>query len=138
MRKKYFSNLGVDFKVFVNNSMGCLDMALFLTPKKKVYTGINTFLFRGVFGVFFAKIIVFMPRVLVLSIKFSFHSISGCVWKTSIILDCNDRDNPPLFPMIYDSCSVLLQRSWILHYRNLLMIYLPKELKTKVRPWNKK
>ena len=52
-------------------------MALFLTPKKKVYTSITTFLFRGVFGVFFAKIIVFMPRVLVLSIKFSFHSISG-------------------------------------------------------------
>ena len=52
-------------------------MALFLTQKKKVYTGINTILFRGIFGVFFAKIIVFMPRVLVLSIKFSFHSISG-------------------------------------------------------------
>ena len=52
-------------------------MALFLTPKKKVYTGINTFLFRGVFGVFFEKIIVFMPKGLVLSIKFSFHSISG-------------------------------------------------------------
>ena len=52
-------------------------MALFLTLKKKVYIGINIFLFRGVFGVFFAKIIVFMPRVLILSIKLSFHSISG-------------------------------------------------------------
>ena len=52
-------------------------MALFLTPKKKMYTCINTFLFGGFFGVVFAKIIVFMPRVLVLSIKFSFHSVSG-------------------------------------------------------------
>ena len=53
--------------------------SIFNPGKKKVYTGINTFLFRGVFGVLFAKIIVFMPRVLVLSIKFSFHSISGLV-----------------------------------------------------------
>ena len=53
--------------------------SIFNPPPKKVYTGINTFLFSGVFGVFFAKIIVFMPRVLVLSIKFSFHSISGFV-----------------------------------------------------------
>ena len=53
-------------------------MPLFLTPpKKNMYTGINTFLFGGAFGVFFAKTIVFMPRVLVLSIKFSFHGISG-------------------------------------------------------------
>ena len=42
-----------------------------------MYTGINTFLFGVFFGVFYAKIIVFMDRVLVLSIKFSFHSISG-------------------------------------------------------------
>ena len=41
-----------------------------------MYTSINTFLFGG-FGVFCAKIIVVMARVLILSIKFSFHSISG-------------------------------------------------------------
>ena len=57
-------------------------MALFFTLKKNVYTGINTFLFGGFFGVFYAKIIIFMARVLVLSIKFSFHSISGYVCRT--------------------------------------------------------
>ena len=52
-------------------------MALFLNPKKNMYTGINTFLFGGVFGVFYAKIIIFMDGVLILSINLSFHSISG-------------------------------------------------------------
>ena len=51
--------------------------SIFNPEKKNMYTGINTFLFVGVFGVFFAKTNVFMPRVLVLSIKFSFHRISG-------------------------------------------------------------
>ena len=45
-----------------------------------MYTSINTFLFGGVFGVSFAKIIFFIPRVLVLSIKFLFHSISGFIY----------------------------------------------------------
>ena len=40
----------------------------------------------GVFGVFNAKIIVFMARVLVLSIKFSFHSISGyALWRAVLM-----------------------------------------------------
>ena len=51
---------------------------LYFLPKiKNLCTGINTFLFGGVFGVFYAKIVVLVARVLVLSIKFSFHSISG-------------------------------------------------------------
>ena len=52
-------------------------------PEKNVHTGINIFLFGGAFGVFLAKIIISMPRVLVLSIKFLFHSISG--WKRTLI-----------------------------------------------------
>ena len=53
-------------------------MALFFTPKKKTCILVSTlFYLKGVFGVFNAKIIIFMARVLVLSIKFSFHSISG-------------------------------------------------------------
>ena len=53
-------------------------MDVFLTPKKKACILVSTLLYLGgVFGVFYAKIIVFMARVLVLSIKFSFHSISG-------------------------------------------------------------
>ena len=52
-------------------------MALCLTPPKNMYTGIDTFVFGGVFGVSFAKIIIFFPIVLVLSINFSVHSISG-------------------------------------------------------------
>ena len=38
------------------------------------------FYLGGVFGGFFAKINVFLSRVLVHSIKFSFHSISGWKW----------------------------------------------------------
>ena len=57
--------------------MGFLGHDSIFNPKKNVYTGINIFLFGGVFGVFNAKIIVFMATVLVLSIKFLFHSISG-------------------------------------------------------------
>ena len=76
--KYFFSNLGVDFKVLLSNSMGCLGHgSIFYPEKKNMYTGINTFLFGGVFGVFFEKNIIFMARVLVLSIEFSFHSISG-------------------------------------------------------------
>ena len=52
-------------------------MALFSTPKKKACIMVSTLFYLGFFGVVFAKNIVFMPRVLVLSIKFSFHSISG-------------------------------------------------------------
>ena len=53
-------------------------MALFFTPKKKPGILVSTlFYMGGVFGVFYAKIIIFMARVLILSIKFSFHSISG-------------------------------------------------------------
>ena len=41
-----------------------------------MYTGFNTFLFEVFFGVFYAKIIVFMVRLLIVSIKFLFHSIN--------------------------------------------------------------
>ena len=52
-------------------------MALFFTPKKKTCILVSTlFYLDGVFGVFYAKIIVFKARVLILSIKFSFNSIS--------------------------------------------------------------
>ena len=58
--------------------MACLGHDSIFNPEKKnVYTSINIFLFGGVFGVFYAKIIIFMARVLVLSIKFLFHSMSG-------------------------------------------------------------
>ena len=61
-------------------------MALFLTPKKKTFMLVSTLFYLGdVFGVFYAKIIVFMARVLILSIKFSFHSISGFVEKDAKI-----------------------------------------------------
>ena len=49
----------------------------FLPPKKMCILVSTLFYLGGVFGVFCAKIIVFMARVLVLIIKFSFHSISG-------------------------------------------------------------
>ena len=49
-------------------------MALLLTPKKKCIL-VSTLFYLG--GVFYAKIVVFMARFLVLSIKLSFHSISG-------------------------------------------------------------
>jgi len=53
-------------------------MALFFTPKKKTCILVSTlFYLEGVFGVFYVKNIICMARVLVLSIKFSFHSISG-------------------------------------------------------------
>ena len=53
-------------------------MALFFTLKKKLCILVSPFFyFEGVFGVFYATIVVFMARVIVLSIKFSFHSISG-------------------------------------------------------------
>ena len=52
-------------------------MTLFLSPKKNHIYWYQHFSIWGVFGFFLAKIMVFMPRVLVLSIKFSFHSISG-------------------------------------------------------------
>ena len=53
-------------------------MALFFTLKKKLCILVLThFYLGGVFGVFYAKIVVFMDRFIVLSIKFSFHSISG-------------------------------------------------------------
>ena len=56
-RNKYYSNLGVDFKFLVNNTMGCLGHGsiFYHEMKKKLYSGINTFLFGGVFGVFYAK-----------------------------------------------------------------------------------
>ena len=53
-------------------------MALFFTPRKKTCILVSTlFYLEGVFGVFYAKVIVFMARVLILSINLSFHSISG-------------------------------------------------------------
>ena len=56
-------------------------MALFLPPKKKTCIPVSTlFYLEDVFGVFYAKFIVFMARVLVLSIKLLFHSISGFWW----------------------------------------------------------
>ena len=58
--------------------MGCLVHGSIFYPKKKTCILVSTlFYLGGVFGVFFAKIIVFMGRVLVHSIYFSFHSISG-------------------------------------------------------------
>ena len=42
-----------------------------------MYASINTFLFGGCFGVFYAKNTIFMARVLVLNIKLSCHNISG-------------------------------------------------------------
>jgi len=51
-------------------------MALFLTLKKKTCILVSILFYLGdVFGLFNAKNIVFMARVLVLNIKFSFHSI---------------------------------------------------------------
>ena len=53
-------------------------MALFFTLKKKTCILVSTlFYLEGVFSVFYAKIIAFIDRVIVLSIKLSFHSISG-------------------------------------------------------------
>ena len=52
-------------------------MDLFLTLKKTCILISTLFYLGGVFSAFYSKIIVFMARVLVLSIKFSFHSISG-------------------------------------------------------------
>ena len=64
----FFFQFKVDFKVLLNNNMGCLVHGSIFTLKKNVYTGINTFLFGGCFWCFFAKIIIFMGRVLVHSI----------------------------------------------------------------------
>ena len=58
--------------------MSCLGHGSIFYPGKKTCILVSTlFYLGGVFGVFYAKIIVFMARVLVVSIKFSFHSISG-------------------------------------------------------------
>ena len=57
-------------------------MAIFFTPKEKKCILVSTlFYLGGVFGIFNAKTIIFMARVIVLNIKFSFHSISGFTWK---------------------------------------------------------
>ena len=58
--------------------MACLGHGSIFYPEKKLCILVSThFYLGGVFGVFYAKLVVFMDRVLVLSIKFSFHSISG-------------------------------------------------------------
>ena len=63
----------------------------FLPRKKKCILVSTLFYLWGVFGVFYAIITVFMVGVLVLSIKFSFHSISGFIpyidgWYAFIVL----------------------------------------------------
>ena len=78
MEKYFFSNLGVDFKVLLSNSMGCLGHGSISPPQKKHVYWYQHFSIWGCFWCFFnAKTIIFMARVLVLNIKFSFHSISG-------------------------------------------------------------
>ena len=58
--------------------MGCLGHgSIFYLEKKTCILESTLFYLEGVFGGFYAKIIVFMARVLVLSIKFLFHSIIG-------------------------------------------------------------
>jgi len=53
LEKKYFSNLGFEFKVVVNNNMGFLRHGSIFNPEKKdMYTRINTFLFGGCFWTF--------------------------------------------------------------------------------------
>ena len=65
--KKYFSNLEVDFKVFVNNSMRCLGHGSIFYPekKKRVYWHQHFYIWR-VFLVFF------MQTTLLLWLEFSF------------------------------------------------------------------
>ena len=64
-----FFQFKVDFKVLLNNNMGCLVHGSIFYPKKKTCILVSTlFYLGGVFGVVFAKIIVFMGRVLVHSI----------------------------------------------------------------------
>ena len=67
--------------------MACLGHGSIFYPEKKPGILVSTlFYLGGVFGVFYAKIIIFMARVLVLSIKFSFHSISGLVMVVMVCL----------------------------------------------------
>ena len=63
-------NSGLDFTFFVNNNKNCFGPFLYFKLKKSGATDIATFLFKGFFGVFYAKIWIFMAKVLVLSIKF--------------------------------------------------------------------
>ena len=68
-------------------------MALIFTPTKNPCILVSTlFYLGGVFGVFDAKIIVFMARFLVLSIKFSFHSISGFM-NLDVLVILSDKDH---------------------------------------------
>ena len=65
----FFFQFKVDFIVLLNNNMGCLVHGSIFYPKKKTCILVSTlFYLGGVFGVFFAKIIIFMGRVLVHSI----------------------------------------------------------------------
>ena len=66
------------FYCFCEQQHGMFRPWLYFLPRKKTCILVSTrFYLGGVFCVFNVKMIIFMARVLVLSIKFSFHSISG-------------------------------------------------------------
>ena len=62
----FFLNLGVDFKVFVNNSMACLGHGSIFYPPKKTCILVSTLFYLG--GVF----VVFMQKSSFLWLEFSF------------------------------------------------------------------
>ena len=65
-------NSNLDFKVFIKNNKDCL-VNIYISSDKKVV--LPLFDSRLFLGAFYAKMSVFMARVLVLSIKFS----SSCI-----------------------------------------------------------